>query len=88
MGRNPKVTRKWKKKHKHHDAGKLDPAAGPTLRVRQIRSGIGHPPGIRKTLEALGLRHHQDVATHTNHAAIRGMLYQVRHLVQVTPVKE
>ena len=88
MGRNPKVTRKWKKKHKHHDVGKLDPAAGPTLRVRQIRSGIGHPPGIRKTLEALGLRHHQDVATHTNHAAIRGMLYQVRHLVEVTPVKE
>jgi large subunit ribosomal protein L30 len=88
MGRNPKVTRKWKKKHTHHDAGKLDPAVGPKLRVLQIRSGIGHPPGIRKTLEALGLRHHQDVATHTNHPAIRGMLYQVRHLVRVTPVKE
>jgi large subunit ribosomal protein L30 len=88
MARNPKVSRKWKKKHRHHDAGRLDPAAGPKLRVRQTRSGIGHPPGIRRTLEALGLRHHQDVAVHANHPAIRGMLYQVRHLVEVTPVKE
>jgi large subunit ribosomal protein L30 len=88
MGRNPKVTRKWKKKHKHHDAGRIAADAGPKLRVRQTRSGLGHPPAIRKTLEALGLRHHQDVATHTNHPAIRGMLFQVRHLVEVTPVKE
>ena len=57
------------------------------LRVRQIRSGIGHPSVHRRTLEALGLRHHQDVVVHKDHPAIRGMLYQVRHLVEVTPVR-
>ena len=88
MARNPMVSRKWKKKHTHVDTGRIDPAAGPRLRVRQTRSGIGHPPAIRATLAALGLRHHQAVVTHANQPAIRGMLYQVRHLVQVTPVKE
>ncbi len=88
MGRQPKVGRKWKKKHRHADPGKLDPAAGPRLEVRQTRSGIGHPPAIRATLVALGLRHHQAVVRHDNKPAIRGMLYAVRHLVQVTPVKE
>lgn len=88
MGRQPKVSRKWKKKHRHSDSGKIDAAAGPRLRVRQTRSGIGHPPAIRRTLEALGLRHHQSAAVHDNKPAIRGMLYKVRHLVEVTPVKE
>jgi large subunit ribosomal protein L30 len=88
MGRQPKVGRKWKKKHRHVDTGKLDAAAGARLEVRQSRSGIGHPPAIRATLAALGLRHHQAVVRHHNTPAIRGMLYAVRHLVRVTPVKE
>ncbi len=58
------------------------------LRIRQIRSGLGHPPVHRKTLEALGLKHHQDVVVHKDHPAIRGMLYQVRHLVEVTPATD
>lgn len=56
------------------------------LRITQIRSGLGHPPAHRKTLAALGLKHHQDVVVHKDHPAIRGMVYQVRHLVAVTPV--
>ena len=54
------------------------------LRVKQVRSGIGHPLVHRRTLAALGLKHHQDVVVHKDHPAIRGMLYQVRHLVSVT----
>jgi large subunit ribosomal protein L30 len=88
MARVPKATRKWKKKHQHRDAGRIDASAGPKLRVRQVRSGIAQQPVQRKTLEALGLKHHQDVVIHDNHPAIRGMLYRVRHLVEVTPVKE
>jgi len=88
VGRQPKVGRKWKKKHRHVDVGRIAASAGPRLRVRQTRSGIGHPPAIRRTLAALGLRHHQAVAVHDNKPAIRGMLYKVRHLVAVTPVKE
>lgn len=57
------------------------------LRITQVRSGIGHPSLLRRTLAALGLRHHQDVVVHKDHPAVRGMLYQVRHLVRVTPVE-
>ena len=61
---------------------------GAKLRVKQVRSGIGRPALHRRTLVALGLKHHQDVVEVTDSPAIRGMLYQVRHLVEVTPVKE
>jgi large subunit ribosomal protein L30 len=52
-----------------------------------MRSGSGHPSRLRRTLAALGLKHHQDIVVHADHPALRGMLYQVRHLVRVTPVK-
>ncbi len=58
---------------------------GAKLRVRQVRSGIGRPAVHRRTLTALGLRHHQDVIVVNDTPAIRGMLYQVRHLVEVSP---
>jgi large subunit ribosomal protein L30 len=51
--------------------------------VKQIRSSIGHPETMRRTLEALGLRHHQQTVRLTNNASARGMLFKVRHLVQV-----
>ena len=38
----------------------------------------------KRTLEALGLRHHQAEVVHPDHPALRGMLHQVRHLVEVT----
>ncbi|OLC08292.1 MAG: 50S ribosomal protein L30 [Gemmatimonadetes bacterium 13_1_40CM_70_11] len=58
------------------------------MRIRQIRSGSGHPALLRRTLEALGLKHHQDVVVQQDHPALRGMLYQVRHLIEVTAEKE
>jgi len=58
------------------------------LRIEQVRSGIGHTHRMRRTLEALGLRHHQAVVIHQDSPSLRGMLKQVRHLVQVTPVEE
>ena len=65
------------------------PAAGKgKLRIKQVRSGSGHPQRMRRTLEALGLKHHQDEVVHADHPALRGMLQQVRHLVEVTPEKE
>jgi ribosomal protein L30 len=57
----------------------------PRLRVRQTRSGIGRAGTYRRTLRALGLRHHQDEAVVADTASIRGMLHKVRHLVRVTP---
>jgi ribosomal protein L30 len=39
---------------------------------------------MKRTLEALGFKHHQDVVVHADHPALRGMLQQVRHLIEVT----
>jgi large subunit ribosomal protein L30 len=86
MGRLP-PTRKRRKKVRGTDPV-LPPVGQGKLEIRQTRSGSGKPARTRRTLEALGLKHHQDVVVHADHPALRGMLYQVRHLVRVTPVKE
>jgi large subunit ribosomal protein L30 len=83
MSRNP-PTRKYRKRKVGVDPV-LPPPGDGRLRVRQVRSGSGKPPATRRTLEALGLKHHQDVVIHKDHPALRGMLYKVRHLVRVTP---
>ena len=58
------------------------------LRVKQVRSGIGHPGVHRQTLRSIGLKHHQDVVVVDDTPSMRGMLFQVRHLVEVTPAQE
>ena len=86
MARNP-PTRKRRIKVRWRDPGK-QPAGKGEIRLRQIRSAIGQPPPLRRTLEALGFKHHQDVVVKKDHPAVRGMIYLVRHLVEVTPVKD
>lgn len=85
MGRLP-PTRKYRKRKSSTDPV-LPPVGKGKLEIRQTRSGSGKPARVKRTLEALGLKHHQDVVVHADHPALRGMLYQVRHLVRVTPVK-
>lgn len=82
MGRLP-PTRKYRKRKPGRDP--VVPAVGTgNLRIKQVRSGSGKPHWTKRTLEALGLKHHQDEVVHADHPALRGMLYQVRHLVEVT----
>jgi large subunit ribosomal protein L30 len=57
------------------------------VRIKQVRSGIGHSWRMKQTLEALGLRHHQSEVVHPDSPSLRGMIKRVRHLVEVTPVK-
>jgi large subunit ribosomal protein L30 len=57
------------------------------LKVRQVKSGLGAPKKIRRTLEALGLRHQRTVVKPDN-AAVRGMLFRVKHLVEVEPIPD
>ena len=57
------------------------------VRIKQVRSGSGHDWRMRRTLEALGLRHHQDEVVHPDSPSLRGMIKRVRHLVEVTPAK-
>lgn len=63
-------------------------ATGRRLQVKQVKSGIGMPAVQKRTLCAIGLRHHQHVIEVTDTPSMRGMLFHVRHLVQVTPVGE
>ena len=59
--------------------------AGPKLVVKQVKSGIGHAQVYKRTLRALGLRHHQAEIVVSDNPSIRGMLYKVHHLVTVRP---
>jgi large subunit ribosomal protein L30 len=86
MGRLP-PTRKYRKK-KSGVEPKQTPAGKGRLRIEQVRSGSGKAGRVKRTLEALGLKHHQDVVIQKDHPAIRGMLYKVRYLVEVTPAKD
>ena len=60
--------------------------SGGGLAVKQFRSAIGHAETYRRTLRALGLRHYQQRIVVADNPSIRGMLFKVRHLVEVTPV--
>jgi len=58
-----------------------------SVQIKQVRSGIGHSWRMRATLEAIGLKHHQAVVVKEITPGLAGQLKQVRHLVEVTPVK-
>ena len=75
-GKGPKQTPK---------AGK--PTSG-SVRIKQVRSEIGHSWRMRRTLEAMGLRHHQHEVVKQDSASLRGQIKHVRHLIEVTPVEE
>ena len=75
-GKGPKTTPK-----------PLPPTLG-QLRIKQVRSEIGHPEAMRRTLRAIGLRHHQQEVVKPDTPSLRGQLKQVRHLVEVTAVEE
>ena len=67
---------------------KMPPVTGGKLRIKQVRSGIGHSWKMRLTLESLGLKHHQDEVVHQDSESLRGQIKHVRHLLEVTPVEE
>jgi large subunit ribosomal protein L30 len=85
MGRNPVVGRQGPA---HHAATIPSEKTAATLQVKQIRSEIGHPETMRRTLRALGLRHHQQTVVLKSSASARGMLFKVRHLIEVSPAGE
>ncbi|MBT8336994.1 MAG: 50S ribosomal protein L30 [Gemmatimonadetes bacterium] len=58
------------------------------LEIKQVRSGIGRQSKHRRTLEALGIRRHQQSVIHDDTPAIRGMIRQVSYLVSVRELEE
>ena len=78
-----KATTKKKKTTKRTKATKKTSAA--RLRVKQVKSTIHRHKAFKRTLTALGIKHHQDEVVVHDTPAIRGMLNQVRAFVRVTP---
>ncbi|MER3414055.1 MAG: 50S ribosomal protein L30 [Armatimonadota bacterium] len=58
------------------------------VQVKLIRSPIGSKPRNRKTIEALGLRKVNQVVVHEDSPSLRGMLHNVRHMVEVQAIHE
>ena len=58
------------------------------LEITLRKSPIGRPPQHRLTLKALGLTRLQKTVRHQETPAIKGMVRQVAHLVEVRKVQE
>ncbi len=54
-----------------------------TIRIRQIRSGIGCPIEMRETLKSLGLGKMNRVSERPDTKEVRGMIAKIPHLVEV-----
>ena len=54
-----------------------------TIRIRQIRSGIGCPVEMRETLKALGLGKMNRISERADTKEVRGMIAKIPHLVEV-----
>lgn len=53
------------------------------IRIKQVRSLIGHNSGMRETVKGLGLRRIGHEVEIEDTPAVRGMLMKVHHLVHV-----
>jgi large subunit ribosomal protein L30 len=56
------------------------------LQITQVRSGVGRQTVQRRTLEALGLKRHQQTVVHDDTPQIRGMIEKVGYLLEVREV--
>ena len=57
------------------------------LKVWQVRSASGHKADQKATVRALGIRRLNQVVEHNDTPQIRGMIFKVRHLVEVAEQK-
>ena len=57
-----------------------------TLRVTQTRSAVGRPADQGKTLKALGLGKIGRTVEQVDNESVRGMLFKVKHLVNVEDI--
>lgn len=58
------------------------------LRITWTKSSIGYPRDQRRTLKALGFHRLNQTIEHKDTPSIRGMVFKVRHLVNVEEVLE
>ena len=58
-------------------------AEGKTLKIRQVRSGIGTKKGHREVLRSLGLRRIRHEVERPDTPAVRGMVKKIEYLLEV-----
>ena len=58
--------------------------ADKTIHIKQIKSAIGRPSDQGKTLKALGLGKINKTVDQVDNPCVRGMIFKVKHLVEVT----
>ncbi|MDZ4170044.1 MAG: 50S ribosomal protein L30 [Coriobacteriia bacterium] len=56
------------------------------LKVTQVRSGISCPADQKATIKALGLKRIRHSVEHADNPTIRGMIFKVKHLVNVEEI--
>ncbi len=61
-------------------------APAKTLRVTQVRSSISCPGDQGATLRALGLKRIRHSVEQVDNPAVRGMIFKVKHLVEVEEI--
>ena len=66
---------------------KKETKKGPMLSIKLVKSKSGRLEKQIKTLTALGLNKINQVVTKPDNAATRGMIFVVKHLVEVTEIK-
>lgn len=57
------------------------------LRIKLVKSPIGHTRKNRATVLALGLRKVNQTVDHADHPSIRGMIHKVKNLLQVEEIE-
>jgi large subunit ribosomal protein L30 len=61
------------------------PASQSSLRIKLVKSAIGHTERQKATVRALGLRRLHQVVVQPDNEAVRGMIFKIQHLVSVEP---
>jgi large subunit ribosomal protein L30 len=53
------------------------------IRLRLFKSASGHKSDQKATVRALGIRRLHQVVEHNDTPQIRGMMFKIRHLIEV-----
>jgi large subunit ribosomal protein L30 len=56
---------------------------GKTIKIRQVKSGIGTKKGHREVLKSLGLRRIRHQVERSDTPAVRGMIRKIGYLLEV-----
>jgi len=53
------------------------------IQIKLVRSGIGFPVKQKRVIQGLGFRRLNQIVTRPDTPEIRGMVFKIRHLVEI-----